>query len=159
MKPTDRERSSGNAGASSPNELHLRGGEVGVVNQPAVTDFAGIIDAVRSRGSVHYLKRSVPGDFAEWRRHVRQVARAGNVSISVTRSRDYVIVENRDWEPTEDEDLATADVIDGVFTGKPLSLNDALHARRRQRIRLVPPDGGEDHPPMPPSRGWSTLHN
>lgn len=107
------------------------------VNQPAITDIRGIIDAVRGRGSVHYPKTAVPGDFVEWRRRIRQQARAADLSISLTRSRHHVIVENRDWLPSADEDLATADVVDGVLTGKSVSFEEALKARRRQRLRLV----------------------
>ena len=53
-----------------------------------------------------------------WRRRLRQFARAADLRISVTRSRDYMIVENVDFESSDDDNRATADVI-GAVTGGP----------------------------------------
>jgi hypothetical protein len=111
------------------------------VTQPPVNDYRAIIDAVRRRGSVHYLKEVVPGDFTVWRREVRQFARAADLRISVTRSREYVIVENVDFESSDDDSRATADVIGAVFEGRSLSFDEALRAVRRQRMRVVPSPG------------------
>ena len=113
----------------------------GGVAQPPVTDHRAIIDAVRRTGSVHYLKDVVPEDFIVWRRRVRQYARAADLRISVTRSREYVIVENVDFESSDDDSRATADVIGAVFEGRSLSFDEALHAVRRQRMRVVPSPG------------------
>jgi hypothetical protein len=75
--------------------------------------------------------------FAEWRRRVRQRARAVDLTISVLRSQDYVLVVNPEWEPTEDDSRAIADLVGGALTGTPLSFDEALRKRRRQRLRLV----------------------
>ena len=119
----------------------------GGVAQPSVTDCRAIIDAVRRHGSVHYPKGSVPAEFTVWRRRVRQYARVADVRIRVTRSRDYVIVENLDFEVNDEDLLATSDVIGAHLDGQSLSFEDAVRARRRQRLRVVPPadvegDGG-----------------
>lgn len=65
------------------------------VDQPTATDYRGIIDAVRSRGSVHYAKEVIPGEFTDWRREVRRAARTGEVSVIVIRSKDLVIGTTR----------------------------------------------------------------
>jgi hypothetical protein len=109
------------------------------VAQPPVSDYRAIIDAVRRHGSVHYLKVAVPAEFTVWRRRVRQVARIANLRISVTRSRDFVIIENLDFEFSDEDTLATHDVIDAHLNGQDLSFEDAVRARRRQRLRVVPP--------------------
>lgn len=107
-----------------------------------MTDLRAIIDAVRRRGSVHYPKSAVPGEFTLWRRRLRQCARSGDLRISVLRTSDFVVIENCDYEVSEDDDLALTDVIGAHLTGGELSFNDALRARRRQRMRIVPdPDG------------------
>ena len=110
---------------------------VAVVDRPPVTDSRRIVDFVRSRGSVHYAKAAVPGEFAAWRRKIREAARAGGLSVSIIRTNDFVVIESRDYEVSADEDLATADVIDAAIAGRALSFVDALHARRRQRLRVV----------------------
>lgn len=96
-----------------------------------------IVDFVRSRGSVHYAKAAVPGEFAAWRRKIREAARAGGLSVSIIRTNDFVVIESGDYEVSVDEDLATADVIDAAIAGRALSFVDALHARRRERLRVV----------------------
>ena len=118
------------------------GCSVSAVDRPPVTDYRGIVDFVRSCGSVHYANTAVPGDFAVWRRQVRRAARAGDLVVSVIRTNDFVVIESRDYQVGADEDLATADVIDAALAGRSLSFVDALHARRRQRIRVAgpPPD-------------------
>jgi hypothetical protein len=54
-----------------------------------------------------------------------------------------VIVENVDFESSDDDNRATADVIGAVFEGRSLSFDEALHAVRRQRMRVVPSPGYE----------------
>lgn len=119
----------------------------GVVAQPPVTDYRAIIDAVRRNGSVHYPRSAVSGEFSVWRRQVRRVARLAGVRISVTRGVDFVLVENREYEVSEEDNLATTDVIEAHILGRDLSFDDAVHARRRTRLQLAPPldnetDGG-----------------
>lgn len=111
----------------------------GRMSQPGVIDFGGIVDAARRDGSVHFPLISVPGDFVAWRSRLRQRARANGLSISVIRVRGIVLIENRDWEPSEVEGSVVADVLDGVLTGTPVSYVDALHRRRRERLRLIDP--------------------
>ena len=103
-----------------------------------MTDFRAIIDAVRRHGSVHFAKAAVPGEFTVWRRGLRQFARAGDLRISVLRTSDFVVIENRDYEVSVDDDLALADVIGAHLIGGELCFDDALRARRRQRMRIVP---------------------
>ena len=119
----------------------------GGVAQPPVSDYRAIIDAVRRHGSVHYLKVAVPAEFTVWRRRVRQVARIANLRISVTRSRDFVIIENLDFEFSDEDTLATHDVIEAHLNGQNLSFDDAVRARGRQRLRIVPTPGQEDDGP------------
>jgi hypothetical protein len=114
-----------------------RGCKLSAVARPPVTDYRRIVDFVRSRGSVHYAKTAVPGEFAAWRRKIREAARAGDLSVSVIRTNDFVVIESRDYQVSADEDLATADVIDAALAGKALSFVDALHARRRERLRVA----------------------
>lgn len=106
----------------------------------SISDCRGIVDAARRDGSVHFALASVPGDFVAWRRQVRQRACAEGVSISVIRASGLVAVVSRDWESTEAEDAAVADVLDAVLTGQPISYDEALHRRRRGRLRLVDRD-------------------
>jgi hypothetical protein len=113
------------------------------VAQPSVTDYRAIIDAVRRHGSVHYPKDAVPGDFVVWRRRLRQVARLADVRISVIRGSDYVLIENPDFEVSEEDRLATTDVIEARILGGDLTVDQAAHARRRQRLRVVPLPGQE----------------
>jgi hypothetical protein len=107
------------------------------MSRPAITDFGGIVDAARRDGSVHFPVESVPGEFVAWRRRVRQRARGDGLSISVIRAGGLVVVENREWEPSEAEGSAVADVIQGVLTGDRVTYDDALHRRRRERLRLT----------------------
>jgi hypothetical protein len=124
----------------------------GVVAQPPVTDHRAIIDVVRRHGSVHYPPSAVPGEFILWRRQVRQVARLAGIRISVTRGVDFVLVENCDYEVSEEDSLATTDVIGAHILGRDLSFDDAVYARRRTRLQLAPPleketDGERDSYP------------
>jgi len=112
------------------------------VRQPPVTDFRAIVDAVRTTGSVHYPKSSVPTEFVAWRRRVRQAARATGLSISVTRTAGFVVIENRDYEISDDEELATADAFQGFMAGPRVTYEGALHACRGQRMSLVQPHVG-----------------
>jgi hypothetical protein len=109
------------------------------VAQPPVNDYHAIIDAPRRHNSVHYLHSSVPGEFTVWRRRLRQVARAAEVRISVTRGVDYLPIENLDYEVSEEDSRALTDVIEAHILGRDLTYDDAVHARRRQRLRLTPP--------------------
>ena len=111
----------------------LTGGLVGIV----AGFFGGIVDAARRDGSVHFPVESVPGEFVAWRRRVRQRARGDGLSISVIRAGGFVVVENREWERSEAEGSAVADVIQGVLTGDRVTYDDALHRRRRERLRLT----------------------
>jgi hypothetical protein len=104
------------------------------VAQPPVTDDHAIIDAVRRHGSVHYPTVAVPGEFTAWRRRLRQVARTADVTCSV----DYVLVEGRDYQISEEDTDTTTDVIEAHLLGQQLTFEQALRARRRQRMRLAP---------------------
>ncbi len=70
---------------------------------------------------------------------MRGAARAGDLVVSVIRTNEFVVIESRDYQIGADEDLAIADVIDALLAGRSLSFVDALHARRRQRIRVARP--------------------
>lgn len=107
--------------------------------QPPVTDQRAIIDALRRHGSVHYPRTAVPGEFTVWRRRLGQAVRLAEVRISVTRGADYILVENRDYEVSEDDSRALTDVIEAHLLGGDLAFDDAVQARRRQRLRLAPP--------------------
>ena len=111
----------------------------GGVVQPPVSDFRAIIDALRCHGSVHYPRSAVEGEFTVWRRRLRQVARAAQLRISVTRGVDYVLIEKFDCDVSEEDRRALTDVIEAHILGRDLSFDHAVHARRRQRIRLAPP--------------------
>jgi hypothetical protein len=113
----------------------------GVVAQPPVTDYRAIIDALRRHGSVHYPRTAVPAEFVVWRRRLRQVARGADMRISVTRGIDYVLIENCDFEVSEEDSLALTDVIEAHILGGDLTFGDAVQARRRRRLRLAPPLG------------------
>src|SRR6476620_5748807 len=95
----------------------------GRVTQPPVTDYRAIIDALRRHGSVHYPQAAVPGEFAVWRRRLRQVARLGKARISVSRGIDYVLIENLDFEVSEEDSLATTDVIEAHILGRDLTFD------------------------------------
>jgi hypothetical protein len=109
------------------------------VDQPPVTDYRAIVDALRRHGSVHFPRTAVPGEFAVWRRRLRQAARLAEVRISVTRGTDYIVIENLDYEVSDDDSRALTDVIEAHIFGRDLTFGDAVQARRRQRIRLAPP--------------------
>jgi hypothetical protein len=111
----------------------------GGVDQPPVTDYRAIVDALRRHGSVHFPRTAVPGEFAVWRRRLRQAARLAEVRISVTRGTDYIVIENLDYEVSDDDSRALTDVIEAHIFGRDLTFGDAVQARRRQRIRLAPP--------------------
>jgi hypothetical protein len=107
-----------------------------------MTDFGAIVDAVRTTGALHYSRSSVPTEFVAWRRRLRQAAQVAGLSIRVVRTTDYVVVESRDYEISEDEEGATADVIGGFMVGHRVTYDDALYARRRQRMSVVRPTVG-----------------
>ncbi len=111
----------------------------GGVDQPPVTDYRAIIDALRRHGSVHYPRTAVPGEFTVWRRRLRQAARLAQVRISVTRGAGYILIENRDYEVSDEDSRALTDVIEAHILGRDLTFGDAVGARRRQRLRLAPP--------------------
>ena len=106
--------------------------------QPPITDFRAIIDALHRHGSVHYPSTAVPGEFTVWRRRLRQVARAAEVRISVTRGVDYLLIENLDYEVSDEDSHALTDVIEAHLLGGALSFDEAVRARRRRRLRLAP---------------------
>jgi hypothetical protein len=60
------------------------------------------------------------------------------VRISVTRGADYLLIENVDYEISAEDGFALTDVIEAHILGGDLSFDDAVHARRRQRLRLAP---------------------
>jgi hypothetical protein len=110
----------------------------GGVAQPPVTDHRAIIDALRRHGSVHYPRTAVPGEFTVWRRQLRQVARSADVRISATRGVDYLLIENVDYQVSEEDSRALTDVIEAHLLGGDLSFEAAVRARRRRRLRLAP---------------------
>ena len=64
--------------------------------------------STRSAGTGRFCpKTALPGEFTVWRRRIRQAARLAEVRISVTRGVDYVLIENRDFEVSEEDILAT----------------------------------------------------
>ena len=87
---------------------------------------------------MHYRLDVLPEEFNTWRLKLRRLARAGAVRISVIRQPEFVIVENKDYEPGEDEFHAVADVIQGVFDGTQVTYEEAVRSCGRQRLRLVP---------------------
>jgi hypothetical protein len=119
------------------------------VRRPKPANIAGLIEAVRSEGSVHYPRQTVAGDFLDWRRQVRKAARARGLRISVTRRADFVVVENTDYEVSDDDARATADVLEATLAGRTRSFDDALRARRQQRMRLVVPPSPKDRSSTP----------
>lgn len=54
-----------------------------------------------------------------------------------------MLVENRDFEVSEEDSFGTADVIEAHILGRDMTFDDAVRARRRQRLRVVPPLGEE----------------
>jgi hypothetical protein len=107
------------------------------VDQPPVTDVSAIVEAVRRRGSVHFRRDAIPGEFTRWRSGVRRAARAAGSRISVRRTAEFVLVESRDYEVSDEEQQAVADVMGAALSGGELSFEDALRTRRRQRLRVV----------------------
>lgn len=107
------------------------------MSEPHPTDIGGVVDAVRRTGSVHFLLDRVPGDFESWRRALRRRARAEQLRVSVRRVAQFVIIENADYEVSVDDTGALADVIGGRVEGRDVGFDEALHARRRARLRLV----------------------
>jgi hypothetical protein len=59
--------------------------------------------------------------------------------ISVTRGVDYLLIENLDYGVNEEDSRALTDVIEAHILGRDLIFDDAVHARRRERLRLAPP--------------------
>jgi hypothetical protein len=107
------------------------------MSEPHPTDIGGVVDAVRRTGSVHFELERVPGDFDSWRRAVRRRARAEQVRVSIRRVAQFVIIENADYEVSADDMGALADVIGGRIEGRKVEFDEALHARRRARLRLI----------------------
>jgi hypothetical protein len=90
-------------------------------------------------GRVHYATDALPGEYTVWRRRLRQVARLAAMRTSVIRGVDYGLVENVDYEASDEDRLATTDVIEAHVLGRDLRFEQAAHARRRQRRRIAPP--------------------
>lgn len=121
-------------------------GEMPRMPRPSVSDTIGIAEFIRLRGSVDYPLEAVPGDFVIWRRKIRQEAKGLRIRVSVIRSGDIVVVHNPDHEPSQDELRATMEVM-GFLTSDllgpsdrapvNLTFDDALHAQRRARLRVV----------------------
>lgn len=111
-------------------------GENELVSAP--TDIPGVIDQLVRTGAAVFPLSAIPGDFVEWRRRVRQAARARELRVSITRSAEmFVLVDNLDYEVPDDHRHALADVIGARLTGQELRYDDALYARRRARLRIV----------------------
>lgn len=107
------------------------------MSEPHPTDIGGVVDAVRRTDSVHFLLDRVPGDFESWRRALRRRARAEQLRVSIRRVSQFVIIENLDHEVSADDMDALADVIGGRIEGRDVEFDEALHARRRARLRLI----------------------
>lgn len=113
------------------------GGQDGRMSVPDPHNVGGVIDLVRRAGSVHLLLDHVPGDLNTWRRTVRRQARAEQLRISIRRVASFVVIENLDYEVSSDSLSALADVLGGRLEGRVIEFDEALHARRRARLRLV----------------------
>jgi hypothetical protein len=107
------------------------------VDAPNPSNIRGVVDVVRRSGSALYPLPMIPGEFEDWRRRVRRAARADDLRVSIRRTAGFVVVENLDYEVPADHLGAVADVTGAWTEGRELSFDDALHARRRQRLRLV----------------------
>ena len=111
-------------------------GENELVSDPS--DVPGVVDQLVHKGAAVFSLSAIPGDFMEWRRRVRQAARARELRVSITRSDGmFVLVDNLDYEVPDDQRNALADVIGARLAGQQVSYEDALYARRRSRLRLV----------------------
>lgn len=108
-----------------------------VARRPHLRDYAAVVDALRRDGAVYWPLEDLPADYTGWRRQVRKAARAADLRVSIRRGERHFWVEHVDHEQTEDERWAVADVMDAVLRGGPLSFEDALKARARQRMRLI----------------------
>jgi hypothetical protein len=86
-------------------------------------------------GSAHDVKAVVAGEFADLRRNVRQAARSSDLSVSIVRTIDFLVVENGDYDVSADEDLAMADVIDARSRTIPV-VRRRSPRRRRGRLRV-----------------------
>ena len=107
------------------------------MDAPYPADIRGVVDVVRRTGSAHYPLPMIPGEFEDWRRRVRRAARADDLRVSVRRTAGFVVVENLGYEVAADHLGAVADVVGALTEGRELAFDDALHARRRERLRLV----------------------
>lgn len=112
-------------------------GQDGRVSQPDPHNVQGVVDLVRRTGSVHLLLDHVPGDFNTWRRAVRRRARAEQLRISIRRVAQFVVIENLDYKASQDDLSALADVLGGRLEGRAVEFDEALHARRRARLKPV----------------------
>lgn len=121
--------------------------------RPSVSDTVRIAEFIRLRGSVDYPLEAVPGDFTVWRRKIRQEAKRLRVRVSVLRCGDVVVLHNPDYEPSTEELRATMDVMASLSSDllgpldqapSDLTFDEALHARRRARLRIVSDPDGRD---------------
>lgn len=54
-----------------------------------------------------------------------------------------MLIENLDYEVSDEDSLALTDIIEAHILGRDLTFDDAVQARRRQRLRLAPsPENG-----------------
>lgn len=65
----------------------------------------------------------------------RASARCGSASFRCT---DYVLIDNRRFQVSEDDGLVLTDVIEAHILGRELTF-EVVRARRRQRLRVAPP--------------------
>jgi hypothetical protein len=108
-----------------------------------VGDVIGIIDCIRTGASVEYPVAALPDGLLEWRRRVQAGASRAGVKVAFrTFGTDMVTVFDPDYEPSADELAAIADVMAADVDGHLLSYEDALHARRRARLRVVREESG-----------------
>jgi hypothetical protein len=108
--------------------------------KPNPFDQRAVIDFIRQRGSVAFYVGSVPSDFVEWRRGLRQAAKRADLRLSVLRRGNTIWVLDPDYEPSNDEMRAIAEVVGSMVGGELVTLDQALHDQRRSRVRLIESD-------------------
>jgi hypothetical protein len=66
------------------------------------------------------------------------ISRTWRTRLRSNRRRAYLLIENVDYEVSVEHSRALTDVIEAHIRGGDLTFDGAVHARRRQRIRLAP---------------------